>query len=262
MTASSPICLLSKATSTNSWLWHSKLSHLNFGTINDLTKHDLVDGLLKFKYDKEHLCSACERRKSKKSSHPPKLVYFLHTKDETPEIIKKFIAQVQLNFNAKVHRIRTDIVTEFKNATLKAHYEKLAESMHTPSKEDLDNLFGPIYEEYFEKRSSDMSFNSAAQQVHNHEDSPSTSLIIVEEHEESFAPVARLKAVRMFVTFAAHKNITIFQMDVKTAFLNGPLKKEVYVSQPDGFVNPDFPRSCLQVEKSTVRSQTSFTSMV
>ncbi|GJT27333.1 retrovirus-related pol polyprotein from transposon TNT 1-94 [Tanacetum coccineum] len=52
-------------------------------------------------------------------------VYFLHTKDETPEILKKFIAQVQLNYNAKVHKIRTDNDTEFKNTILKAHYEKL-----------------------------------------------------------------------------------------------------------------------------------------
>ncbi|GKE64862.1 retrovirus-related pol polyprotein from transposon TNT 1-94, partial [Tanacetum coccineum] len=53
------------------------------------------------------------------------------------------------------------------------------------------------------------------------------------DFEESFAHVARLKAVRMFIAYAAHKNITIFQMDVKTAFLNGPLKVEIYVSQPD-----------------------------
>ncbi|GKE79223.1 retrovirus-related pol polyprotein from transposon TNT 1-94 [Tanacetum coccineum] len=57
---------MSKATSTKSWLWHRRLSHLNFGTINDLTKLDLVDGLPKFKYGKDHLCSACERGKSKK----------------------------------------------------------------------------------------------------------------------------------------------------------------------------------------------------
>ncbi|GJV92213.1 retrovirus-related pol polyprotein from transposon TNT 1-94 [Tanacetum coccineum] len=176
------------------------------------------------------------------------------------------------------------------------------ESMNIPSKEDLVNFFGPMYKEYFEKRSSDMSINSTAQQVHDHEDSPSTYLIIVEEHkaptivitseeqtspislnkadefnqedstdfdgntifvpydapnfeeaessttaidpsdmhefyqeegidfEESFALVTCLEAVRMFVAFAAHKNITIFQMDVKTAFLTGPLKEEVYVS--------------------------------
>ncbi|GKF55342.1 retrovirus-related pol polyprotein from transposon TNT 1-94 [Tanacetum coccineum] len=57
------------------------------------------------------------------------------------------------------------------------------------------------------------------------------------DFEESFAPVACLEAVRMFIAYAAHKNITIFQMDVKTAFLNGPLKEEVYVSQPEGFCN-------------------------
>ncbi|GKD98122.1 putative ribonuclease H-like domain-containing protein [Tanacetum coccineum] len=52
-------------------------------------------------------------------------VYFLRSKDETPEIIKKFIAQGQLNYKAKVCKIRTDNGTEFKNATLKAYYEKL-----------------------------------------------------------------------------------------------------------------------------------------
>ncbi|GJS76187.1 integrase, catalytic region, zinc finger, CCHC-type containing protein [Tanacetum coccineum] len=60
MAASSHVCLMSKATSTKSWLWHRRLSHLNFGTINDLTRLDLVDGLPKFKYGKDHLCSAYE----------------------------------------------------------------------------------------------------------------------------------------------------------------------------------------------------------
>ncbi|GJW05656.1 retrovirus-related pol polyprotein from transposon TNT 1-94, partial [Tanacetum coccineum] len=320
MAASSPVCLMSKATSTKSWLWHRRLSHLNFGTINDLTRLDLVDGLPKFKYEKDHFCSARERGKSKKASHPLKLipsdhsklellhmdlcgpmrvasiggkkyilvivddysrytwVYFLHSKDETLEIIKKFIAQAQLNYKAKVCKIRTDNGTEFKNATLKAHYEKLgimqqfstarmpqqkgvverrnrtlvevahtmlifsrlpeflwaevvatacftqnqrtknimetinvkfdeltamasehdclepelqrfinhnssAETMNTPSKEELDNLFDPMYEEYFEKTFSNTPINSAAQPTQIHEDLPSTSLIIVDEHE-------------------------------------------------------------------------------
>ncbi|GJV25548.1 retrovirus-related pol polyprotein from transposon TNT 1-94 [Tanacetum coccineum] len=74
MAASSPMCLMSKATSKKSWLWHRRLSHLNFGTINQLTKQDLVDGLSKFKYDKDHLCSACEQGKSKRVNLKPKLV--------------------------------------------------------------------------------------------------------------------------------------------------------------------------------------------
>ncbi|GJX40778.1 retrovirus-related pol polyprotein from transposon TNT 1-94 [Tanacetum coccineum] len=190
--------------------------------------------------------------------------------------------------------------------------------MNTPSKEDLDSLFGPMFEEYYEQKSSDTPIYSAAQPTQVYEDSPSTSSIIIDTHEapsvvttsdeqtspislteadefnqedtadfddelnqferlqvwelvpqpegksiialkwiwknkcdaenivvrnktrlvakgykqeegidfeESFAPVARLEAVRMFIAYAAHKNITIFQMDVKTAFLNGHLKE-------------------------------------
>nr|GEV50018.1 integrase, catalytic region, zinc finger, CCHC-type, peptidase aspartic, catalytic [Tanacetum cinerariifolium] len=59
------------------------------------------------------------------------------------------------------------------------------------------------------------------------------------DFEESFAPVARLKAIRIFIANAASKNMTVYQMDVKTAFLNGELKEEVYVSQPEGFVDPE-----------------------
>ncbi|GKC80377.1 retrovirus-related pol polyprotein from transposon TNT 1-94, partial [Tanacetum coccineum] len=61
------------------------------------------------------------------------------------------------------------------------------------------------------------------------------------DFEKSFAPVARLEAIRIFLAFAAHMNMVIYQMDVKTAFLNGNLREEVYVSQPDGFVDPDKP---------------------
>ncbi|GJU20597.1 retrovirus-related pol polyprotein from transposon TNT 1-94 [Tanacetum coccineum] len=74
MAYASPICLMDCATSTKSWLWHQRLSHLNFNTINDLAKNDIVTGLPKFKYHKEHLCPSCEQGKSKKASHPPKPV--------------------------------------------------------------------------------------------------------------------------------------------------------------------------------------------
>ncbi|GJS09255.1 retrovirus-related pol polyprotein from transposon TNT 1-94 [Tanacetum coccineum] len=74
MASASPICLMARATSTKSWLWHQRLSHLNFDTINDLAKNDLVTGLLKFKYHKEHICPLCEQGKSKRASHPPKPV--------------------------------------------------------------------------------------------------------------------------------------------------------------------------------------------
>ncbi|GJW07792.1 retrovirus-related pol polyprotein from transposon TNT 1-94 [Tanacetum coccineum] len=82
MAFASPIFLLARATSTKSWLWHQRLSHLNFDTINDLAKNDLVTSLPKFKYHKEHLCPSCEQGKRKKASHPskpvPKLKQRLH----------------------------------------------------------------------------------------------------------------------------------------------------------------------------------------
>nr|GEX01736.1 retrovirus-related Pol polyprotein from transposon TNT 1-94 [Tanacetum cinerariifolium] len=65
---------MARASSTKSWLWHQRLSHLNFDTINDLVKNDLVSGLPKFKYHKEHHCPSCEQGKSKRASHPPKPV--------------------------------------------------------------------------------------------------------------------------------------------------------------------------------------------
>ncbi|GJY60311.1 retrovirus-related pol polyprotein from transposon TNT 1-94 [Tanacetum coccineum] len=81
----SPICLLSKASKGKSWLWHQRLSHLNFGTLNKLAKDGLARGIPRLKFQKDHLCSACALGKSKKSSHRPKAedtnqekLYLLH----------------------------------------------------------------------------------------------------------------------------------------------------------------------------------------
>nr|GEV74338.1 hypothetical protein [Tanacetum cinerariifolium] len=428
MAASSPVCLMSKATLTKSWLWHLRLSHHNFGTINDLTKLDLVDGLPKFKYEKDHLCSACKRGKSKKASHPPKLVSNDNSKLELLHIDLCGLMRVA-SINGNKHHATTfnysdaseNGVVERLNRTLveaartmlifsrlpeflwaeqvattcftqnqsiihirykKIPYELLREPMNTPSKEDLDNLFGPMFEEYFGKKSSDTPINSTVQLTQLHEDLPSTSSINIKEHEaphiettydeqtslislkkadelhqedsadfdgnsqfvsynptsyeaiesssmalepsnvhnfdqvqpsthswtkdhlldqvigdpsklvmtrqrlhtdsennkcdaenimvwnktrlvakgyrqekgidfeESFALVACLEAVWMFITYVAHKNITIFQMDVKMAFLNGPLKEEVYVSQHEGFIDLEFLNHIYRLKKT------------
>nr|GFB79386.1 hypothetical protein [Tanacetum cinerariifolium] len=72
MVASSPICLLSKASKTKFWLWCRCLSHLNFVAINHLARQGLVRGLPKLKFEKDHLCSACAIGKSTKKTHKPK----------------------------------------------------------------------------------------------------------------------------------------------------------------------------------------------
>ncbi|GKD43965.1 retrovirus-related pol polyprotein from transposon TNT 1-94 [Tanacetum coccineum] len=116
------------------------LSHLSFGTINQLTSKDLVDGLPKSKYNKDHLCSACEQGKSKKASLPPKMVPCTESKlkllhmdlcgpmrvASINDMIIDFSNQVQRNLKAQILMIRTDNGTKFKNEKLRTFYAKLA----------------------------------------------------------------------------------------------------------------------------------------
>nr|GEV38233.1 hypothetical protein [Tanacetum cinerariifolium] len=120
MMASSPICLLSKASKTKSWLWHRHLSHLNFGAINHLARQGLVRGLPKLKFEKDHLCSACAMGKK-----------FLRSKDEAPDFIIKFLKMTQVRLKVLVRRIRTDNGTEFINQTLRKYYEEVGISHET-----------------------------------------------------------------------------------------------------------------------------------
>ncbi|GKC15702.1 retrovirus-related pol polyprotein from transposon TNT 1-94 [Tanacetum coccineum] len=129
MMASYSICLLSKATKTKSWLWHRRLSHLNVGAINHMARHGLVRGLLRLKFEKDHLCSACAMGKRKKQSHKSKSkdtnqekLYLLHM-DLCGPIRVASVNRKKLN--ATVRNIRTDNGTEFVNQTLREYYEQL-----------------------------------------------------------------------------------------------------------------------------------------
>nr|GEV13322.1 hypothetical protein [Tanacetum cinerariifolium] len=136
MMASSPICLLSKASKTKSWLWHRRLSHLNFGAINHLARQGLVRGLPKLKFEKDHLCSARAMGKSMKKLHKPKSkdtnqekLYLLHMDLYGPMRVesvngKKYIL-------VPVHHIRTDNGTEFVNQTLHEYYDEIGISHET-----------------------------------------------------------------------------------------------------------------------------------
>ncbi|GJY45226.1 retrovirus-related pol polyprotein from transposon TNT 1-94 [Tanacetum coccineum] len=70
------------------------------------------------------------------------------------------------------------------------------------------------------------------------------------DFEESFAPVARLEAICIFIAFAAYMNMVVYQIDVKTTFLNGILREEFYLSQPDGFVDPENPNHVYNLKKA------------
>ncbi|GJT40062.1 retrovirus-related pol polyprotein from transposon TNT 1-94 [Tanacetum coccineum] len=463
----SPIFLLSKASKNKSWLWHHRLNHLNFGTLNDLARKDLVRGLPRLKFEKDHLCSACQLGKSKKATHKPKTintimevlhtlhmdlcgpmrvqsingkkyilvivddysrftwVKFLRSKDETHAFVITLLKQLQVGLNKTVRFVRTDNGTEFVNKDLTDYYESIGIThektvprtpqqngivkqqnplRHTlgsllvthqtgrviesitkgldkswklftsglvpnsapaipyvpPTNKELELLFVPMFDEYFEIPTGDHQLHPVpAAQTPVNSTGPSTdshpldniignpsrpvstrkqlstdalwcfynsvlskvepknfksvvtedcwfqamqdeihefdrldvwelvppldcAMIIalkwiykvkLDEYsdvlknkarlvakgycqeegldfEESFALVARLEAIRIFLANATSKNMTVYQMDVETAFLNGELKEEVYVSQPEGFIDPDRPHHVYLLKKA------------
>nr|GEX94919.1 retrovirus-related Pol polyprotein from transposon TNT 1-94 [Tanacetum cinerariifolium] len=458
MMASSPICLLSKASKTKSWLWHRRLSYLNFSAINHLARQGLVRGLPKLKFEKDHLCSACAMGKSRKKSHKPKSedtnhekLYLLHMDLCGPMHVesvhgKKYIivivddysrfiwqngvverrnrtlieaartmliyAQASLFlcveamatacytqnrsiiglrhgkipyellhnklpdlsflhmfgalcyptndsenlgklqpkadigifigytptkkafqiYNRRTRRIVETIHVDFDELTAMASEQsssgptlnemtpttissglvkKSFSSTHyvPPSRNDWDLLFQPMFDELLNPPPSvdhqaaeviapianviplvqvDSTGSPSSTTVNQDAPSPMepktykevlTQSCWIEEmqeelneferlenkarlvargyrqeegidFEESFALVARLEAIRIFLAYTAHKNMVVYQMDVKIAFLNGNFREEVYVSQPDGFVDQDNPNHVYNLKKA------------
>nr|GEX07884.1 retrovirus-related Pol polyprotein from transposon TNT 1-94 [Tanacetum cinerariifolium] len=101
-----------------------------------------------------------------------------------------------------------------------------------PTNKDLEILFQLMFDEYFDPLAKGYRQEESI------------------NFEESFAPVARIEAIIIFITNAASKNMIIYQMDVETAFLNRKLKEEIYVREPDGFVDPDHPTHIYRLKKS------------
>ncbi|GKD03728.1 retrovirus-related pol polyprotein from transposon TNT 1-94 [Tanacetum coccineum] len=447
-TTPNPICLMAKATSSQAWLWHRRLSHLNFDTINLLSKNNIFTGLPNLKFVKDHLCSSCELRKAKRKSFHTKttpsskrrlqllhmdlcgpmrvesingkkyaeaiatacftqncslvtprhektpyhiinaqklsvkffhifgsLCYIVRDGENLDKMKEKGDACIFVGYStqSKAYRVfnkRTRIIVE----TIHVNFDELSQMASDHVSSDpipqclttLDLLFSPMFDELLNGttpvvlKSSDVhaadapdkpptqvptvtapkniiqaETNTEYAQVDDdefiifstpvqergetssrHVDSSNMhtfyqhhpsgqrwtkyhpleqvignpSQLIITRHqletngemcmftltvsqtepknikeamadsawieamqeelhqfdrldeginfEESFAPVARLEAARLFIAYVAHKSFTVYQMDVKTTFLYGPLKEEVYVNQPDGFVDP------------------------
>ncbi|GKB22119.1 retrovirus-related pol polyprotein from transposon TNT 1-94 [Tanacetum coccineum] len=145
-----------------------------------------------------------------------------------------------------------------------------------PTNKELEMLFQPMFDEYFNppdalwcfynsvlSKVKPKNFNSAVtedcwfqamqEEIHVFDRLDVWELVPPLDFEESFAPVARLEAIRIFIANVASKNMTVYQMDVKTAFLNGELKEELYVHQLEGFVDPERPH---HVYRLTLRVKT------
>nr|GEW32139.1 retrovirus-related Pol polyprotein from transposon TNT 1-94 [Tanacetum cinerariifolium] len=117
-----PICLMAKATSSQAWLWHRHLFHLNFDTINLFSKNDIVVGLPKLKFVKDHLCSSCELGKAKRKSFHAKLTPSSKRRLQLLHIDLCGPMLVQRGLQAQVRVVRTDKGTKFLNQTLHAYF--------------------------------------------------------------------------------------------------------------------------------------------
>nr|GEU52162.1 ribonuclease H-like domain-containing protein [Tanacetum cinerariifolium] len=133
--SSTPLCLMAKASPTQAWLWHRRLSHLNFDYINLLSKKDIMIGLLKMKLNLLHIDLCGPMRVASINGKKYILVIvddysiytwtlFLRSKDETPEVLKEFLTMIQRNLQALVITVRTDRGKEFLNKTLNAFFKE------------------------------------------------------------------------------------------------------------------------------------------
>nr|GEW66982.1 hypothetical protein [Tanacetum cinerariifolium] len=154
MMASSPICLLSKASKTKSWLWHHRLSHLHFGAINYLARQGLVRGLPKLKFTKDHLCSACAMGKSTKKLTNPNL----KTPTKRNFICFTWIFAGQCVLKASMERNNG---TEFVNQTLRDYYkeaEAVATARFTQNRSIIHLRHGKTPYELLHSKLLDLSF--------------------------------------------------------------------------------------------------------
>nr|GEU31813.1 hypothetical protein [Tanacetum cinerariifolium] len=190
LAAYSPVCLISKTTSTKSWLWHRRLYHLNF----------------------EYYATS------------------------TPEVSNNSVANTHNNedtFSSSSVIIEEDEAPHIVSSS--------QELVHTGSNK-------PVLNEHADKQNQEDVVELDGNTIMHTFEIPNQQERI--DFEKSFAPVVRIEVVRMFMAYAAHKNFPIYQIDVKTAFLNGPLKEEVFVSQANEFVDPDFHNHVYHLKKA------------
>nr|GEX44968.1 hypothetical protein [Tanacetum cinerariifolium] len=363
VSSNSSTCLLAKASSSQSWLWHQRLSHLNFATINNFVKNNLVQGLPKMKFKKDHLTpqqnGVVERRNRTLVEAARTMLTFanlpsflwaeaiatacftqnrliIHKRfDKTPyELINKRKPNIKffrvfgcrcylLNdykdvgklkakgdigvfvgyskesaafkiYNKRTRKIHESVNVNFdeilemasKQFSLEPGLSKLNESgkslnrsVSKVMKSSTMNVETPINEEVFHEvfesfqgESSSSSLNDDVQQspkktfyqpylhekkwTKDHQfhkiigDPKSSVRTRGINYDEMFAPVTRIEAIRLFLAYAAHKDFTVFQINVMTTFLNGILKEEVYVGQPPGFVSKQYPDHVYALDKA------------
>ncbi|GJR29490.1 ribonuclease H-like domain-containing protein [Tanacetum coccineum] len=241
-TTPNPICLMAKATSSQAWLWHRRLSHLNFDTINLLSKNNIVNGLPKLKFVKDHLSTSLNIHSTKHKQYSTQLPTVTNalrnpTQSETNTENAQFDEDEFLNmFSTPVQEQGETLSRHVDSSNMHTFYQHHPSAQRWTKDHPLEQVIGNPSQPVRTRRQLDT--NGEMEELHHlidldvmelvdrpicKNDMPQKEGI---DFEESFAPVARLEAVRLFIAYAAHKSFTVYQMDVKTTFLYGPLKEE------------------------------------
>nr|GEV39104.1 Gag-Pol polyprotein [Tanacetum cinerariifolium] len=321
MASASPICLMARASSTKSWLWHQRLCHLNFDTINDLAKNDLNDhediGKLGAKGDIGffigYSADSCTY-----------IVYNRRTKKIIETVNVSFDELSPMAFEQHSSKSGLQSMTSGQiSSGLDLTYAPSTITSQQPSEGELDLLFEAMYDDFIggqpsaaqrtvlaaqsqqfrepsrpvltrnqHRSDGDMCMHALTvstiepknvkevmtdpawiesmqqellqfKRLDNKHDEEQTfirnkSRLVVRgyrqeegiDFKESFAPIARMEAIRIFLAYDVHKSFSVFQMDVKTAFLHGSLKEDVYVCQPKCFINADHPSHVYKLKKA------------
>nr|GEW33305.1 retrovirus-related Pol polyprotein from transposon TNT 1-94 [Tanacetum cinerariifolium] len=279
-----PICLMAKASSSQVWLWHHRLSHLNFNTINLLSKSDIVTGLPKLKFVK--IISVLLVSQGKQNKYVLVIVdnysrytwtHFLRSKDKTPKILIDFTKLVQRRLHAQVRTVQTEKGTLSPSPQSQKNVPQAAETVTTSN--DMDLLFSLMFDELLNgttpvvSKSSTVTTTDPPNQRQHHNTTSSISTTVAADTPPlniQTTPKTTSQAPTQEPTVTAIENINqaetnkeiaqvkkdefinIFStpMDTKITFLNGPLKKEVYVNQPDGFIDSHHPDKVYRLKKS------------
>ncbi|GJS10819.1 putative ribonuclease H-like domain-containing protein [Tanacetum coccineum] len=339
-------CLVAKATLDESMLWHRRLGHVNFKTINKLVKENLVRGLPLKRFENDQTCVACLKGKQHKASCKSKIqnsitqplfmlhmdlfgptfvsslmnkkyclvvtdnysrftwVFFLASKDETSGILKSFITEIENLVDKKAEMrnrtlikaartmladsklpttfwaeaINTACYVQNRVLVVKPQNNTPYELFRVEPKKVIQALTNPSWIEAMQ----DKLLQFKLQKVWTLVDLPygkraigtkwvyrnkkdergivvrNKARLVAQgytqeegiDYDEVFAPVARIEAIRLFLAYASFMNFVVYQMDVKSAFLYGKIEEEVYVCQPLGFEDPEFPDRFYKVEKA------------
>nr|GFB09683.1 retrovirus-related Pol polyprotein from transposon TNT 1-94 [Tanacetum cinerariifolium] len=298
MASASPIYLMARASSTKSWLWHQPLSHLNFDTINDLARNDLVAAM----YDDyiggqpsataRTVLPALEHQVRQSSTTSTTIADTTPIPTNSSSLATNIPISSQdvdeLNPNAMVDG--NTFVNPFANSSTS---DAASSSQQNVDPSNMHTFYQPYTHEFqwtkdhpleqnVKEAMTDPAWIDSMQEellqfkrldvrvlvpspdnispltlkwlFKNKHDEEQTVIrnkyrLVVRgyrqdegiDFEESFALVARMEAIRIFLAYDAHKSFMVFQMDVKTTFLHGSLKEDVYVCQPEGFIDADHP---------------------